>query len=121
MEVNQGETIIGLIQCDVRRRVGDLGLQTDLCVILGENVGGIGRSGGDSSLLEVFLDHDLLVNLVDEALTVGDKKGSHDVEGRGDGECDEAEAEVEGKTGEESVVGNGGRSGEEVVEGENCT
>ena len=54
----------------------------------------------------------------DRALTVGDEKGSHDVEGCGDGECD---AEVECKTGEESVDENGGLSGEEVVEGENCT
>ena len=77
MEVNQGETIIGLIQCDVRRRVGDLGLQTDLCVILGEDVGGVGSSGGDSPVLEVLLDESLFIIFVDDRLTIRDE-GSHD-------------------------------------------
>ena len=88
-----------------------------------------------ASVLEVLLDEHLLPILIDDALTVSNEDGSHDVEGCGergttkecgDGECDETEVEVECRTGEESVEeesvdDNGGRSGEEVVEGENCT
>ena len=120
VEINQGKAIVGLIQRDVCGRVGDLGLQTDLCVILGKDVGGLGSSGGDPPVLEVLLDEHLFPILVDDALSVSNEE-RHDVEVCGDGRCDEAEVEAEGKTGDEFVDDEGGRCGTEVEEGENCT
>ena len=135
MQVDEGYAIIGLVQRDIGRRVGDLGIEIDFGVVLGENGGTFGdRPGGVAVLTEVLLDEHLLPILVDDALTVSNEDGSHDVEGCGergtteecgDGECDETKVEVECRTGEESVEeesvdDNGERSGEEVVEGENC-
>ena len=79
MEIDQGKAIVGLIQRDVCGRVGDLGLQTDLCVILGKDGGGLGSSGGDPPVLEVFFNEHLFPILVDDALSVSNKE-RHDVE-----------------------------------------
>ena len=91
--------------------------------------GGLGSSGGDPALFEVFLNEHLFPILVDDALSVSNKE-RHDVEAEvkrgatkecGDGSCDGAVEEAGDEAVDKFVDNEGGRCGAEVVEGENCT
>ena len=93
--------------------------------------GGLGSSGGDPALFEVFLNEHLFPIFVDDALSVSNKEG-HDVEVEvevkrvatkeyGDGSCDGAVEEAGDEAVDKFVDNEGGRCGAEVEEGENCT
>ena len=97
------------------------------------NDGGLGSSGGDPALFEVFLNKHLLPVFVNDALAVSDKEG-HGVEtevrrgatkecgdGSCDGDVDEAGDEAVDEAVDKVVDDECGRSGAEVEEGENCT
>ena len=75
MEVDEAEPVVGLIEGDMFRGVGDVGLDGDGGIILGVDRRGVAIVGL-TMLLNVLFDKPLFVYLVDNGLTVGDE-GSH--------------------------------------------
>ena len=75
MEVDEAESVVGLIERDMLGGVGDVGLDGDVGIILGVDRRGVAISWL-AMLLNVLFDEALFIYLVDNALTVGDE-GSH--------------------------------------------
>ena len=75
MEIDETESVIGLVEGDMLGGVGDVGLDGDVGIILG-----VDRRGVAISLLamlfNVLFDEALFLYLVDNALSVRDE-GSH--------------------------------------------
>ena len=76
MNVDEGKSIVGLVQADVTRLVGDAVVDGKAGVVF--HVDRRGCSSGTSSVRKIFFDHLLLVVFVDEVLAVAEQtEGSH--------------------------------------------
>ena len=74
MQVDEGKSIVGLVQRDIGGRIGDLGVEDDFSVVLGVDGGTLGNSpGGVAVLAKVFLNEHLFSVVVHNALSVADK------------------------------------------------
>ena len=75
MEIDETESVIGLVEGDMVGGVGDVGLDGDVGIILGVDSRGVAISWL-AMLLNVLFDEALFIHLVDDALSVRDE-GSH--------------------------------------------
>ena len=75
MDIDQGETIVGLVETNVAGFVRLVVFNAEVGVI--GHLDGWGWSGGNGLLGEVFLDQLLLAILVDDILPVADEERGH--------------------------------------------
>ena len=71
MEINQRESIVGLVKGNLA------GVDGDLCLVLSMDGRGLGSTGGMSMLFDVLLNELLFMDLVDDALSVAEEERSH--------------------------------------------
>ena len=74
MQIDEGKSMVGLVQRDIGGRIGDLGVEGDFCVVLGMDGGTLSDSpGGVAVLAKLFLDEHLFPVVVHKAFSVADK------------------------------------------------
>ena len=78
VEINERESVVGLIKGDLAGGIGDFSVKGDLCLVLSMDGRGLGTSaGGVTMLSDVLLDELLFVDLVDDALSIAEEERSH--------------------------------------------
>ena len=77
MEINQRESIVGLVEGNLAGGIGDLSVDGDHCFVFSMDGRGHGSTGGTSMLADVFFDDLLFSNLVDDILSVLKEERGH--------------------------------------------
>ena len=78
VQVDQGGAVVGLVEGYVGGGISDFGVENDLSIVLGVNGGGLSNvPDGFAVLSDVLFNKLLLMDFINETLSVADEKGRH--------------------------------------------